>query len=449
MRASLCGVVIVFGFLASSPALHAGLYYSGETFAELPSQWRGFLLDQRGLRTLAVKPAAATPARPARKHYETESARLSELSRRRKLTADEAADLGALHVRLGEPARAVEVLRSALREHPKHFRLAANLGTAWQMQGELGHAAACLEQAVRLAPEKLQMAEQLHLKLVRLRNRGPRDAQDLDDLFGIRYVGASGQFVPGRLAAAQRKRLPADAFALVQQLALWLPADGRLLWQLAELAGANGDIATGAAIMDGCVTEFGMRSADLRSHRRAYRGAAEELAQKGGADGKTMHDGHAALFKPRSPRPLVRKLDQTPLPLIDPKGINDLPWSVVTETTLDRHYRPTFPRYLKDMDGKQVMLSGFMQPLGEDHELGAFLLIEYPVGCWYCEQPDMSAIVLIELPDGKTHNFTRGQLRVRGKLVLNASDPENFLYTIRDAKVSQEEEGSSTSKKGD
>jgi len=433
MRVSLVGVAVVVGFLAGTPAGYAGLYYSGETFAELPSQWRGFLLDQRGLRTLAVKATAAAPAGSARKHYETEAARLTELARRRKLTADEAADLGALHVRLGEPARAVEVLRAALGEHPKHFHVAANLGTAWQMQGDLGQAAACLEQAVRLAPEKRHQAEQLHLKLVRLRNRRMDDGQTLDDLFGVRYVES------GRLAEAQRKRLPTDAVALVQQLALWLPADGRLLWQLAELAGANGDVAIAAAILDGCVTEFGLRAAELRSHRRAYRSAAEELARKGGGDGKTLHEGHAGLFKPRSLRPLVRKLDRMPLPSIDPKGVNTLPWSVVTETTLDRQYRPTFPRYLKELGGKQVLLSGFMQPLGEDSDQGAFLLIEYPIGCWYCEQPDMTAIVLVELPEGKTHHFTRGQIHVRGKLVLNASDPENFLYTIRDATIRQQD----------
>ncbi|HEY7309533.1 MAG TPA: DUF3299 domain-containing protein [Gemmataceae bacterium] len=436
MRFSPPGIAVVVGLLACSP-LRAGLYYSGERFAELPSQWRGFLLDQRGLRTIAVKPSAA-PAGPIRKHYEEESAKLAKLATGRKLTADESADLGALYVRLGNPARAVEVLRAVQRENPKHFHLIANLGTAWQMQGDLTQAAACLEQAVRLAPAKLRPVEQLHLKLVRGRASEPRDAQGLDDLFGIRYVGPSGEFEAGRLAETQRKRLPADVMALMQQLALWLPADGRLLWQLAELAGANGDVATAAAIMDGCVTEFGLRSDDLRRHRRAYRVAADERAKKEG-DAKTLHEGHLGLFKPRSPRPLVRKRDQSPLPPIDPKGVNGLPWSVVTETTLDRQYRPTFPRYLKELDGKKVMLSGYMQPLGEDADQEAFLLIEYPVGCWYCEQPEMTGIVLVELPEGKTHKYTRGPVRVRGKLILNARDPENFLYTIRDAEVSQDE----------
>lgn len=438
MRRILLGIAVVVLLLAPSAPLYAGLYYSGESYAELPSQWRGFLLDQRSLRTIAVRPNTAAASGPIRKRYQAEIEKLTKLAHERKLTADEAADLGALHVRLGETARAVEVLRTGERDHPKNFHLAANLGTAWQMQGDLAQAATCLEQAVALAPARLKKAEQLHLKLVRLRARQPRDAADLDDLFGIDYVGPNGKFEAGRLAESQRKRLPNDAIALLQQLALWLPADGRLLWQLAELAGANGDVSTAAAILDGCVTEFGLRSSLLREHRRAYRAAAEERA-KSGDDAKTQHEGHAGLFKPRSPRPLARKLDQTPLPPIDPKGVNILPWSVVTETTLDRQYRPTFPRYLKDLDGKKVTLSGYLHPLGDDAELTAFLFIEYPIGCWYCEQPEPTGILLIELPEGKTHTYTRSQVRVRGKLVLNASDPENFLYTIRDAEISPTE----------
>lgn len=440
MRTRCLTLAVVVVLLAFVAPLRAGLYYSGETYSELPSQWRGFLLDQRTLRTIAVQPSAAAPGGPIRKIYRAEADKLTKLAAQRKLTADEAADLGALYVRLGEAARAVEVLRTAQRDHPNHFQLAANLGTAWQMQGDLAQAAACLEQAVRLAPAKLRALEQLHLKLVRLRSR-EADAQGLDDLFGIRYG------TPGRLTEAERKRLPDDAVARVQQLALWLPSDGRLLWQLGELAGTNGDPATAAAILDGCVTEFGLRSRQLNEHRRAYR-LADEVPPpspphpRGGkgrdGDAKTTHDGHAGSFKARSSRPLARKLDRTPLPPIDPKGVNALPWSVVTETTLDRQYRPTFPRYLKDLDGKQVTLNGYLQPLGDDADLNAFLLVEYPIGCWYCEQPEPTAILLVELPEGKTYPYTREQVKVCGKLRLNASDPENFIYTICEGEISQE-----------
>jgi hypothetical protein len=427
-------VVLLIGFASLA---QAGLYYSGETTAELPSQWRGFLLDQRMLRNIAVKPAAGNPANPARTRYEEAAAKLAKTASERGLAPDEASDLGALYLRLGEVVKGLEILRAAQRDHPEHFHLTANLGTAWQMHGDLAQAAAFLKEAVQLAPGKFKKVEELQLKLVKLRLREEKNAQGLDALFDATFIGPDGKYEAAKLAVEQRKSLPADAAAQLQQLALWLPADGRLLWLLGELANAHGDPTTAAAIMDGCVTEFGLRAADLRAHRQVVRAAAD--AQKANSDNpdKVTHQAdHAGLLKMKSSRPLVNKVDLTALPAIDPKGINAMPWSVVLETTLDHHYKPTFPKYLKELDGKQVQLTGFMQPLGDDLECTSFLFIEYPVGCWYCEMPEMTGMVLIEMPEGKTRTYSRSALKVTGKLKLNSTDPENFLYILRDAKVS-------------
>src|SRR5437660_11378967 len=96
------------------PALaRAGLHYSAETPAELPSQWRGFLIDHRSLRQIGIQPAPGAPLHLLREQYEDAAAKLEETAKKRALTADEAADLGALQVRLGRPAKAVEVLRKA------------------------------------------------------------------------------------------------------------------------------------------------------------------------------------------------------------------------------------------------------------------------------------------------------------------------------------------------
>ncbi len=73
----------------------AGLYYSGEPLAELPTQWRGFLLDQRALRMAGVKPTGKAQASPLRQQYEADLARLLNKAKERPLTSDELADLGA------------------------------------------------------------------------------------------------------------------------------------------------------------------------------------------------------------------------------------------------------------------------------------------------------------------------------------------------------------------
>lgn len=406
--------------LAAGPA-RAGLHYSGDVYDDLPSRWAGFLLDQRRLRQAAVPPAKAAPA-GLRARYEKEADRLAKKA---KLDPDEAADLGALLVRLGRPDKAVTVLRAALEAEPLHFRLAANLGTAWQLAGDLTQAQAALEQAVALAPGRHDRAERLHLRLVRLRAAGKAG---LDDLFGVRYVGESGRFEPGSLAAAEAKRLPAAALALAQQLALWLPHDARLLWQLAELANAHGDLATANALFDGCVTEFGLRDDELMARRRAVRAARpRDVAKKD-------HDAHALAFRPRSSRPLAETIDPADLPPIDKGKANALAWEVVGKTTVGRDGRPSFPKYLRELDGLKVTLRGHLQPLS-DGGAGAYLLIEHPVGCWWCEMPEMANLVLVELPEGKTARYVRDRVAVTGRLKLNADDPEKFLYLVRDAEV--------------
>jgi hypothetical protein len=443
MRLVASTLALLF-FVISVPGVRAGLYYSGEKVADLPARWQGFLLDQRMLRVIARPPAGATslpgtprPDSPERRRYKKEAGRLEGLTKSRALTADEAADLGAIYLRLGEINRALEVLRLAQRRHPEHHALAANLGTAWQMQGNLAQATLWLQQAVRLAPPALKQAEELHLRLVRLRSREKRASNDLDDLFGVRYLDAEGKYTPGKIAPAEAKKLPADAIALVQRLALWLPADARLLWQLAELAALGGGLRSAAAMMDGCVIEFSLRHATLREHRQAMRAAAGSLPTP--SPDRTTHQKHNAFFKPRSDRPLIHQLDLASLPTIDPRGVNPLPWSVISKTVIDRDYHPTFPKYLEQLNGKQVKVQGFIQPFGEEEELTAFMLIEYPVGCWYCEMPEITSIVLAELPGDKSVRYMGGLVEVTGKLTLNSTDPENFLYIIQPTKVGPRE----------
>jgi hypothetical protein len=433
MTRRLVPLALLAVLLATTPG-RAGLYYSGETYAALPAQWRGFLLDHRTLRNIAVKPAPGHDASPLRVKYQKEATALHErLDQDGKLPPDEWADLGALYVRLGEPAKAVAILRDAERNHPNHFAIAANLGTAWQLAGDLAQAALALQQAVHLAPGKALQAEEVHLKLVRLRLKQGKAAPELDDLFGVRFVGEKGDFEPGRLADAERKKLPARAVAVAQQLALWLPADGRLLWQLAELANAHGDIGTAAAMFDGCVVQFGLSSPEVRRRRLVLRDAADALAKAGPV--KSDHAMHVPLLAFRSVRPLAIKLDATALPAISATGVNTLPWELFAETTIGKPFRPSFPDYLRQLEGKQVALTGFMYPLRDDPEVTAFMFIENPVGCWYCEMPETTGIVYVELPAGQAVPLRRGLARVVGRLTLNATDPEDFLYAIRDARV--------------
>ncbi|HEY2787202.1 MAG TPA: hypothetical protein VGJ05_19740 [Fimbriiglobus sp.] len=407
--------VLMAVLLTAAPAA-AGLHFSGEVVNELPSRWRGFLPDHRALRGLAVQPVAGmTINTPLKDIYTDAQFRLESAAKVRALSADEAADLGAVLIRLGKPEKAVNVLRPAARANPKHFRLASNLGTAWQLTSELDQAEAALAEAVKLAPKKWKEAEALQLKLVRLRKKEAKGADEKwDDLFGLSYAGGT--------------KLPPHAAGLVQQLAIWLPADGRLLWQLGEIAHAAGDVRTAATILDGCVLEFKMKSATLHRHRLQYRAAVDELTKK------NEHVIAAGTLPFASARPLARGFDPAKLPAVRADRTNPLPWAVIADTTLGKGFKPTFPKYLEDLDGKRVALTGFMAP-APSTDSGSFLLTEYPIGCWFCESPDPTGMVRVDLAGDAAVDQKKGVLKIEGVWKLNRTNPERHLFVITNAKV--------------
>jgi tetratricopeptide (TPR) repeat protein len=153
-------VLLLSCLVTFAAPVEAGLHYSGEIVAELPAAWRGFLLDQRALRMVAVAPTPVFPPSPLRTQYENAVLNLELVTKKRELTADELADVGALHLRLGQTPKALDVLLPASRRFPEHFRIMSNLGTTWQMQGDLDRASDYLSEAVRLAPPKLREAEE-------------------------------------------------------------------------------------------------------------------------------------------------------------------------------------------------------------------------------------------------------------------------------------------------
>ena len=59
----------------------------------------------------------------------------------------------------------------------------------------------------------------------------------------VRFVGESGSYKAGTIAAAEKAKLPRDApdaLAIVQQLVVWMPDDLRLYWLLGDLYNAQG-----------------------------------------------------------------------------------------------------------------------------------------------------------------------------------------------------------------
>jgi len=171
---------------------------------------------------------------------------------------------GYAHIHRGNPIEAFEQQYSAMRDSMLPTRL---LGlspqqTAWYLRLENGYLLTFYANRKREA------------KLIEARRLKPGEDEIVDPLFGkgtrpIRFVGASGEFEPGQLDLSERELLPPDAIAIVQQLLMWFPTDGRLWWQLAELYNAAGDLEAAERIYALTVLEIQYSNAELRAHRQA------------------------------------------------------------------------------------------------------------------------------------------------------------------------------------
>ena len=125
-------------------------------------------------------------------------------------------------------------------------------------------------------------------------------------------------------------------------------------------------------------------------------------------------------------RPLVRPFDESQLPPIRTDAANPLPWPALAATKRDAEGKPTFLKYVDGLDGKTVSLTGFMQPLRDELELTSFLLVEYPVGCWFCESPEVTGMINVEMKTGRKGELKKGLIRVEGKLEY---DPAKMKFT--------------------
>jgi hypothetical protein len=290
MRGKVIGATVLAAWLALCAPARAGLYNT-HPGANPPPGGLAFEQLTLWLRELREVPLPKLPGanRPMRDFYVAQEASLREVERRRELTQEERADLGACYLRLGKVAEARRALRKG---SPNHFLIQANLAAAYfaekkevkvDLKGELarrkagGHAAdpsppvkqnltlailwqkKLLDNWPKACPgwdqtylDRQRRAELLFLRLLELRKKEgkPPDSNvPLDDLFpGVKF-GASPANYPGQMGWGARDHPPLDATDLVFELVHSAPWDDRLVWQLAELFNAYGRIEAAYSLM--------------------------------------------------------------------------------------------------------------------------------------------------------------------------------------------------------
>jgi tetratricopeptide (TPR) repeat protein len=210
-------------------------------------------------------------------------------------------------IRLNRPDEVLNLLQPVARDPRRGgFLVFAHLARAHAGRGEWREARDQQQQAVRYAEFPTSFARLTKPQLAWLKRvereyylpflahraeeaRGGRRSslrEDVDPLFPaavppkrpdnpVRFVGEDGTYAAGKLASAERAKLPPDAIALVQQLLLWHPKDARLYWLLGELYNAEGEIDVAARLLDACTFNMGYSNPVVIEHRRVLKSAAD------------------------------------------------------------------------------------------------------------------------------------------------------------------------------
>jgi len=111
------------------------------------------------------------------------------------------------------------------------------------------------------------------------------------------------------------------------------------------------------------------------------------------------------------------------------------PFNKITFRQL-RTYVPgqTVPQEIKDIDGKNVNIIGFMTPLNALEKMDEFLLCSAPPLSCYCAPPIfINEIIYVKLTNGVKTDFKTGVVKIQGRFKVNLDVKDEYsdiIYSI-------------------
>ena len=119
---------------------------------------------------------------------------------------------------------------------------------------------------------------------------------------------------------------------------------------------------------------------------------------------------------------------------------NRIGFGDLIRTRLYRRPPPIFPARLDELEGKTVVIRGFMSPYDSLTDLRNFMLVQMPTGCYFCAPPGPTQVAFVRVPDAEPLEFINEAIDVEGTLSLWKSDKDDpahevFLFVINDAKL--------------
>ncbi len=98
-------------------------------------------------------------------------------------------------------------------------------------------------------------------------------------------------------------------------------------------------------------------------------------------------------------------------------------------------YAPIFPEALKALDGKEVVVEGFVIPFDEDISAMVALSANPYASCFFCGKASPASVMSVYFKNkGKRYKIDDYRI-FTGTLQLNYNDPNEFYYILRGAVV--------------
>jgi hypothetical protein len=297
------GLLVLLAAAPSRPAV-AGMYPTDEKvpFAVRPdgtAQELSYGLEQPGQFNFLISRLAEVgkpTGEPGPKRKEVLD-RIAQLRTKPSLTPAETAGLAADLFRTRQVDAALNLLTPRTRDRVPDFRILATLAHLYAIRGDWVEAVRLHDSALLdadfptdlfgatsdqrkwvLKVEREYYRKWLQIRQQETAKRLAPEAEDVLPLFPLKFVNEAGVYEPGKLAAAERAKLPPDAVAVVQQMILWSPDDPRMHWLLGELYAANGRLREAEKILDDCTwdRQYTNRKV-LMEHRAAVKRAVAAL----------------------------------------------------------------------------------------------------------------------------------------------------------------------------
>lgn len=123
------------------------------------------------------------------------------------------------------------------------------------------------------------------------------------------------------------------------------------------------------------------------------------------------------------------RIDRGAVPELQGRGVTILPFPVLTGWTYTQGL-DGMPDSVRELDGDEVAMMGFMLPLDEVTGMRRFLLVQSLWSCCYGTPPDLNGIVHVELPEGRTMDYSFEPVAVVGTFRVRARTEHSYVVDI-------------------